>query len=125
MPLRTTIEPTADGQLKIERQARVGVSGNAHQRKKQQKAGIQETWRTAERVIAKDLNHIPIKAKGWPAFYDMESGNLENQRIAEQNQEVADEYASAASITVAQIETAAHNFAPAPPKRVRTILEEY
>lgn len=126
--LRTVIEGTADGQLKIERQARVGISGNAAQRKKQVTAGVQETWRTVDRVIAKNADRLPGKAQDWPFALNLTGttgASVENRLIAQENILTADDYTRRARLAVAKIEHDLSVFQPAQPRRVRVVLEEY
>lgn len=126
--LRTVIEGTADGQLKIERQARVGISGNAAQRKKQVKAGVQETWRTVDRVIAKNADRLPGKAQDWPFALNLTGAagaSSENNLSAAGNNFTAESYAERAQRAVAKIEHDLSVFQPAQPRRVRVVLEEY
>lgn len=123
--LRTVIEGTANGQVKIERQARVGILGNAAQRKKQATAGVQETWRTVDRVIAQSTSKLPGKAADWPFTENLIDSSPEVSDIALFNAGTARNYALQAEETVSRINIAAHNFGIATPRRVRVVLEEY
>lgn len=62
---RTVIERTADDSFILTREACDGLSGNAQQRRKQQREGTREVWKTKQRAITKSLAAVPPIAKGW------------------------------------------------------------
>ena len=55
---RLTITATADGQHLLVVERRVGISGSAKERRRQDRAGVEETWQpTKERAITKYLGY--------------------------------------------------------------------
>lgn len=118
---RTVIVGTKDGSLLVTREARVGIPGNARQRRISERRGVEESWRTTDRVIARDLSGLPTRAKGWMPMDP--SPQLESS-IAADNVAVAAQYVSKSEEIVSTIESAAANFKIAPMRELRVLFVE-
>jgi|SRR5208282_1570273 len=124
MPLRTVIEGTADGQVKITRETRVGISGNAQQRKKKIKAGVQETWRVMDRVICPSLTMLPKKAQDWPIAKQVTADKDENAADRISNDLLAQLHVELAARKAAAIDKQNAEFSMPEPKKLRVMLVE-
>jgi hypothetical protein len=107
---RTVIESNKDGsQVVVTREARIGIAGTSKDRRKQQRQGVQETWRTIDRVTAVSVDKVPEKAQAWPGLTDVQPFP-DGDFIAQLNEDKAVFYTRQATKAVMKIEAQARAF---------------
>ena len=117
---RTVIQGTNDGSLLITREAPVGIPGTSKDRRKAQRVGVAETWRTLDRVITRDLLDVPSKGRAWFSGCSLAPAT----GVAAENDTVALYHTMAAGIAVRAIAQQTESFSLPPAKKIRVELFE-